>query len=452
MQLLVLTKALLRYHNKCLKIARGKIKEDDKFLCPICDHRVKIPRDAARPKLEELQDWQGEVPSLPFQPEEETVLDEIIVCAQQFRDSIRPLTNNITTTRDDVTTQQFYLRKIEGADVLLAYETNFFRQELHKWAPVAPNSPPVLEYSLSTRKPRPTKQQKLMAQLGINNPEDLPQEYKTKQHTFKHHRKSTDSQSSSKGPQPPQPIKPRPRVKIDGVYRSVSPTWLQDLLKSRPENMQRDEAGMPANGADENSHDQEGVSKLNKRPDSASSLASPVPPLNYAYKPPPPISTSNVDTSYASMFTTQSPQQTSPAEFINPSPPFAWQNRESTGANSPGALNSPLFRPMTPNGSGPPADSSLFSPTHSSFAAAALRDATGTQSNSLASPMRDGFGHSHKNSGGTLNLYADFPAAGEDEPGRNEAGEALEGLGVVGSSSQDDEQAQKLADEFLATE
>jgi len=77
--------------------------------------------------------------------------------------------------------QRFYLRKIEGADVLLTDETNLLRQELHKWAPVAPEPPRMIEVSLSTRKPRPTKQQKLMAQLGITNPDDLPVHLRPKQ-------------------------------------------------------------------------------------------------------------------------------------------------------------------------------------------------------------------------------------------------------------------------------
>ena len=106
---------------------------------------------------------------------------------------------------------------------------------------------------------------------------------------------------------------------------------------------------------------------------------------------------------------------------------------------------------MTPNGSGPPMDPGLFSPTNNSFAAAALRDASGAQSSSIASPMRESFGHSHKNSRGTIDLFADFTTADDEEPGRNEAGEAMEGLDIA-RSTQDDEQAQKLADEFLATE
>jgi histone demethylase JARID1 len=170
------------YHGKCLKIARGKVKEDDKYTCPICDWRVKIPRDAARPKLEDLQSWYEEMPNLPFQPEEEATLTSLCDAGQAFRDFLRPYINPIVTSSEEVGTLRFHLRKVEGADILLAYETNYLRQELHKWAPVAPEPPPLIEASSSTRKPRPTKQQKIMAQLGITNPEDLPQQYKIKPH------------------------------------------------------------------------------------------------------------------------------------------------------------------------------------------------------------------------------------------------------------------------------
>ncbi|KAI9370746.1 PLU-1-like protein-domain-containing protein [Aspergillus egyptiacus] len=183
------------YHGKCLKIARGKVKEFDKYTCPICDWRQKIPRDAARPKLEDLQDWQAEIPSLPFQPDEEQILDNIINQATSFRDFLHSFTNAACTTTEEVPTLIFYLRKIEGAEVLLAYETNLFRQEIHKWQPVAPEPPPILEQSLSTRKPRPTKQQKIMAQLGVERPEDLPPHLRPKQ-TAVAKRKSIDSQPS----------------------------------------------------------------------------------------------------------------------------------------------------------------------------------------------------------------------------------------------------------------
>ncbi|KAK4189147.1 Lid2 complex component lid2 [Podospora australis] len=183
------------YHGKCLKIARGKVKEDDKYTCPICDWRVKIPRDAARPKLEDLMTWYDEIPYLPFQPEEEEILKKIIDNAQGFRTHISAYCNPILATASEAETQRFYLRKIEGAEILLAYETNFFRQELHKWSPVAPEPPPVLESSKSTRKPRPTKLQKMLAQYGVEDPDDLPENVKGKANSLK--RKAMNAEAAA---------------------------------------------------------------------------------------------------------------------------------------------------------------------------------------------------------------------------------------------------------------
>lgn len=196
-----------------MKIARGKVKDDEKYTCPICDWRVKIPRDAARPKLEDLQQWQDEIAGLPFQPDEEDILDNIINNAQEFRNHVAPFCNPIMATSEEAATQRFYLRKIEGAEILLAYETNFFRQELHKWSPVAPEAPPVLDSSKSTRKPRPTKLQKLMAQHGVDNPDSLPQALRTKQHSFK--RKSSEPTNAR-----PQPLQPAPGRSDSGTPTS----------------------------------------------------------------------------------------------------------------------------------------------------------------------------------------------------------------------------------------
>ncbi|KAM3554230.1 hypothetical protein ARSEF4850_006548 [Beauveria asiatica] len=183
------------YHYKCLKIARGKVKEDDKYTCPICDWRMKIPRDAARPKLEDLVALIEEVPLLPFQPEEEDVLQRIISNAQSFRDYIARYCNPILSTEAEAETQRFYLRKLEGAEVLLAYETNFFRQELHKWYPVASEAPPILEVSLSTRKPRPTKLQKMLVEYGVDNPDDLPEHAKGKANSLR--RKAANAEAAA---------------------------------------------------------------------------------------------------------------------------------------------------------------------------------------------------------------------------------------------------------------
>jgi histone demethylase JARID1 len=184
-----------RYHYKCLKIARGKVKEDDKYTCPICDWRMKIPRDASRPKLEDLISLADEIVTLPFQPEEEDVLRSIIDNAQTFRDHISRYCNPLLSTEAEAETQRFYLRKLEGAEVLLSFETNFFRQELHKWCPVAPEAPPILEVSLSTRKPRPTKLQKMLVEYGVDNPDDLPEHAKGKANSLR--RKAANAEAAA---------------------------------------------------------------------------------------------------------------------------------------------------------------------------------------------------------------------------------------------------------------
>ncbi|PHH65649.1 hypothetical protein CDD81_1735 [Ophiocordyceps australis] len=183
------------YHYKCLKIARGKIKDDELYTCPICDWRMKIPRDAARPKLEDLLSLAEEMPGLPFQPEEEEVLNGIISNSQAFRDHIARYCNPLLSTEAEADTQRFYLRKLEGAEVLLAHETNFFRQELHKWCPVAPQPPPILQVSLSTRKPRPTKLQKMLAEYGVQNPDDLPEHAKGKANSLR--RKAANAEAAA---------------------------------------------------------------------------------------------------------------------------------------------------------------------------------------------------------------------------------------------------------------
>lgn len=153
---------------------------------------MKIPRDAARPKLEDLIDWYDEIPGLPFQPEEEELLQKIIDNAQSFRNHVAAYCNPVLSTRNEAETQRFYLRKIEGAEVLLANETNFFRQELHKWSPVAPEAPPLVEVSKSTRKPRPTKLDRLLQMHGVDDVEDLPEAVKSKGISLKRKRQNAE--------------------------------------------------------------------------------------------------------------------------------------------------------------------------------------------------------------------------------------------------------------------
>lgn len=154
-----------------------------------------IPRDASRPNLEDLMAWYDDIPDLPFQPEEEAVLKQIIDNAQEFRTFIAPYCNQLLVTSSEVEVERFYLRKLEGAEVLLAFETNFFRRQLHKWSPVAPEPPPMIEVSKSTRKPRPTKLQRLLNQYGVEDADDLPESVRGKANSLK--RKALNAEAAA---------------------------------------------------------------------------------------------------------------------------------------------------------------------------------------------------------------------------------------------------------------
>ncbi|KAL9598684.1 MAG: hypothetical protein Q9219_004353 [cf. Caloplaca sp. 3 TL-2023] len=363
------------YHGKCLKIARGKFKEDDKYTCPICDWRVKIPRDAARPKLEDLQDWQAEMPTLPFQPEEEGTLEEIISTGQHFREFMQPYTNPMMITPVELTTQRFYLRKIEGAEILLSPETNFFRQELHRWAPVAPTPPPMLDVSLSTRKPRPTKQQKEMTRLGITNPDDLPQHLRTKQHSFPKQRKASDS-GSSKGN---HPLQPAPRR---GRGRSGTPN-----------------SASISGGREAHTH---------------------------SHRLPTTMSLSHPDPSYPAYF----PSPPSNSHHHPGSPAFApgpyYHNHRSHSSHS-SHLDSPGFPPRSPmTRSGPSLDPSLFSPTNNHFPSS-LTGSHGQNPNHMLSPQQNPYSTSSQSARDMDHVFAEFTTDPADDIGpRNEAAEALE--------------------------
>ncbi|KAI4201344.1 MAG: hypothetical protein LQ346_002192 [Caloplaca aetnensis] len=379
------------YHGKCLKIARGKFKEDDKYTCPICDWRVKIPRDAARPKLEDLQEWQQEIPSLPFQPEEEDTLEEIINTGSKFREFMKPYTNPMVSTPSESDTQRFYLRKIEGAEILLTDETNFFRRELHKWVPIAPTAPPMLEMSLSTRKPRPTKQQKEMSRLGITNPDDLPQHLRTKPHTFIKQQRKTSDANSSKGHHPLQPAPRRGRGRSD-------------------------------------------------TPNSAS-MGSTRDPHTHTHRLPTAMTSAHTESPYPAYF--PSPQSNN---HQTGSPAFAsgpyYHNHNSHSSHS-SHLDSPGFPPRSPMGrSGPgPLDPSLFSPTNNNFPSF-ISGSQNQGHNHMLSPQHNPYSTARD----LDRVFDEFTTEPSEDIGpRNEAAEALEDR----RREEEHENGNRLVDEFL---
>ncbi|EPX74120.1 Lid2 complex subunit [Schizosaccharomyces octosporus yFS286] len=156
------------YHAKCLKMSKKKLRQDEKFTCPVCDYRVEIPRLSNRPRLEDLQSLLRDVVLLPFRPKETDTLENVVDLGTKFRQELQAFAHNpFSLTMAEVLLARFYLRKMEGAEILLADETNLFRQKLHECVPIAPTPPPVIGESKSTRKPRPTKRQRqIMKQVA----------------------------------------------------------------------------------------------------------------------------------------------------------------------------------------------------------------------------------------------------------------------------------------------
>ncbi|EPX74938.1 multi-copy suppressor-Chk1 [Schizosaccharomyces octosporus yFS286] len=149
------------YHAKCMKMSKKKLRANEKFVCPICDYRVEIPRHSHRPPLIELQQMVSDIPSLPFQPGEVDLLKRVVHDAVNFRDLIQnTIQDPSRLSFEDIPIIRFFLRKLEGVEILYTEEINVFRQKLHELLPIAPVPPPFIGESRSNRKPRPTKRQR----------------------------------------------------------------------------------------------------------------------------------------------------------------------------------------------------------------------------------------------------------------------------------------------------
>ncbi|EPY49703.1 multi-copy suppressor-Chk1 [Schizosaccharomyces cryophilus OY26] len=149
------------YHAKCMKMSKKKLRANEKFICPICDYRVEIPRHSHRPPLIELQQMVSDIPNLPFQPAEVSLLKQVVNEAVNFRDHIQnTIQDPSRLSFEDIPLIRFFLRKLEGVEILFTEEINVFRQKLHELLPIAPLPPPFIGESRSNRKPRPTKRQR----------------------------------------------------------------------------------------------------------------------------------------------------------------------------------------------------------------------------------------------------------------------------------------------------
>jgi len=122
------------------RIRGVKVKKSDKYTCPICDYRVKSPRDAARPKLEDLMS--GNQRSSPFHTRDGYSSPDYR-SSSKFRNSsalnqIRP-----GLTSAEVPTMRILPRKIEGAEILLSRD-QLLPCGVAKWMPIATRAPTIV--------------------------------------------------------------------------------------------------------------------------------------------------------------------------------------------------------------------------------------------------------------------------------------------------------------------
>ena len=148
----------VRYHMKCLKISKKKFDHNEGWDCPICDWRKGISRATTRPTLSDLKEWVGLAETLPFRPEELQVTVKNIDLIDAWVASIRPVLENPQSLT--INKCRFYLRKIEGGEIFLPAEYNFFRRTAHSLAPTSSTPPPLASETKIAKKPR-TKKPKL---------------------------------------------------------------------------------------------------------------------------------------------------------------------------------------------------------------------------------------------------------------------------------------------------
>lgn len=186
------------YHCKCLKFGRGKSKNVENYICPICDYRIEIPREYNSPKIEDLENMIEEGSFLELAPDELYLVKSIYNDAYEFRKYLRRVLKweDGEIIETDTNKLKFYLRKLEGASVLLSDEYNKLRQLIYKLDPICDTAPPIVESSNKTKKRRKPVQP---LDVPSTTPDTMTEEI------------------------PAQPDEPKPLTQLSSVENPVSP-------------------------------------------------------------------------------------------------------------------------------------------------------------------------------------------------------------------------------------
>ncbi|KAG5357849.1 Jumonji/ARID domain-containing protein 2 [Yarrowia sp. B02] len=137
------------YHSKCLKNAGVKTRSQEEFICHICDNHVPTQWKDYKPSLEEIEEVFKQSHSLPLQCPEVILLQHVIQKAGEVKEKLEiqvirgkdPKTSDLSAEE-----ARYYLRRLEGVDLVIPSLVDFFRQLVWLKDPVGSKPPiPALE-------------------------------------------------------------------------------------------------------------------------------------------------------------------------------------------------------------------------------------------------------------------------------------------------------------------
>lgn len=143
------------YHSKCLKNAGVKTKSQEEFICHICDSHVPTTWKDYRPSLADIEDIFQQSHWLPLQSPEVVLLQHVIQKTCEFKEWVEThVIKNVTVENSTLTHEEarFYLRKLEGVEVVIPELVDYFRNVVWNKDPVGDIKPVTAEETLKMSK------------------------------------------------------------------------------------------------------------------------------------------------------------------------------------------------------------------------------------------------------------------------------------------------------------
>ncbi|KAH3680329.1 hypothetical protein WICMUC_000396 [Wickerhamomyces mucosus] len=147
------------YHCKCLKVGRGKMKGVDKYICPICDYRITVPKEYNTPSLEDMENMTFEGSTLVIAPDDFEIVRKIYEATLQYKKFLETTVLSADGNLiQDLTLNElkFYVRKLEGSSVLINDHYNRLRYLIWERDPFCDTAPPIVDSGTKTKAKKKT--------------------------------------------------------------------------------------------------------------------------------------------------------------------------------------------------------------------------------------------------------------------------------------------------------